>query len=154
MASILFRPQWVNWLTLNRSARSHPMIIDNPFVSRFSVCQQNCIAITVTLHEDHGMSNHWQQDKSFNILFRLTTKKTQELRTTAALWWEPSMTGGFPLKGSVMWTKLGKTECMSHVWFCRGFDCRSIREKQNERILLDFAIKIGISIITSVPVQS
>ena len=98
MASILFRPQWVNWLTLNRSARGHPMIIDNPFVSRFSVCQQNCIAITVTLHEDHGMSNHWQQDKSFNILFGPTTKKTQLwaphycsfVMGTIYDWWIPS----------------------------------------------------------------
>ena len=50
------------------------------------------IIIKVTSHERHGISNHWPLDCLFNRLFRLTTKKTTNLRPTHLL----SATCGFP----------------------------------------------------------
>ena len=38
-----------------------------------------CIYITVTSHERHGVSNHWQLHCLFNNSFRLIAKKTSKL---------------------------------------------------------------------------
>ena len=61
------------------------------------------LVITLTSHEHHDVSNHWQLDCSFNSLFRLTTKKISELHITDPLWGESTSDWWIPLiKGPIM----------------------------------------------------
>ena len=43
------------------------------------------ITVTVTFHECHGISNHWQLNYLFNSGFQLTSKKTSQLHITGPM---------------------------------------------------------------------
>ena len=59
------------------------------------------LRITVTPHERHGVSNHWQPHSLFNRLLKGTSKKT--LKSALLFLWQKS-TAGFPSQ------KANKTE--------------------------------------------
>ena len=98
MAAILFRPQWVNVLMGLGLGRLHwvhrppckyrelPDLLHsgNPGLHHNHMLPDN-ITVTVTFHECHGISNHWQLNYLFNSSFQLTSKKTSQLHITGPM---------------------------------------------------------------------